>query len=162
MNGACTRLDWANDTMPQAISSRLQNGRVVSTAIKKDTVIIARDQYVVIAFLADNPGYWFMHCHVEEHLLDGMAVVIQEYSADQQWTPPSGINNHGSFQWSIDGYNSAIGKGSTCSDASPTSTIGKGSTCNCDASPCNSDASPTSNSYFLVILVSIFVASFYF
>ncbi len=137
-NGACTRLGWANGTMPQAISSRLQNGRVVSTAIKKDTVIVAHDQYVVIAFLADNPGYWFMHCHVEEHLLDGMAVVIQEYSADQQWTPPSGINNHGSFQWSVAGYNSTIGKGSTC----------------------NSDASPTSNSYFLVTLVSIFVASF--
>ncbi len=140
LNGACTRLDWANGTMPQAIFSRLQNGRVVRTAIKKDTVIVAHDQYVVIAFLADNPGYWFMHCHVEEHLLDGMAVIIQEYSADQQWTPPSGINNHGSFQWSVAGYNSTIGRGSTC----------------------NSDASPTSNSYILVTLVSILVASFYF
>lgn len=46
--------------------------------------------YVVIAFQADNPGYWFMHCHIEVHQLEWMAVTIQEYSEDQHPTPPKG------------------------------------------------------------------------
>ena len=58
----------------------------------------------MVAFQADNPGYWIMHCHIEEHLLNGMGVVLQEYSPGQQWVPPEGINLHGSFEWTIDEY----------------------------------------------------------
>ncbi len=69
---------------------------------------------MVIAFQADNPGFWIMHCHNEHHLLDGMAVVVQEYSSDQQWAPPPGINLHGSFRWTVDAYNQTLGSGQTC------------------------------------------------
>ena len=82
---------WTNKTGPDF---RLKN-----TAIRKDTVIVPAGGYVVIAFKADNPGYWFMHCHMEAHLLEGMAVIVQEYSDDQQWLPPYGINNIGDFLW---------------------------------------------------------------
>ncbi len=71
--------------------------------------------YVVISFQADNPGYWFMHCHVEEHLLDGMALLIQEYPDSQHWKPPAGINNHGSFQWTIEDFNKTILASKLCS-----------------------------------------------
>ena len=89
---------WANGTGPN-FSRYLTNGQLSNTAIRKDTVIVPAGGYVVIVFQADNPGYWFMHCHMEVHQLEGMAVIIQEYSDNQQWPPPFGINNIGDFLW---------------------------------------------------------------
>jgi FtsP/CotA-like multicopper oxidase with cupredoxin domain len=83
--------NWANGTGPDF--------RFNNTAIRKDTVIVPAGGYVVIAFQADNPGYWFMHCHMEAHLLEGMAVIVQEYPDDQQPQVPYGINNIGDFLW---------------------------------------------------------------
>jgi FtsP/CotA-like multicopper oxidase with cupredoxin domain len=39
---------------------------------RKDTVIVIPDQSVKIAILADNPGYWPMHCHNTYHAEAGM------------------------------------------------------------------------------------------
>ena len=45
---------------------------------RKDTVIIPPGGYVVIRFERNNPGWWFLHCHIEPHQLEGMAMVIDE------------------------------------------------------------------------------------
>ena len=45
---------------------------------RKDTVVIPPGGYVVIRFRRDNPGWWFLHCHIEPHQLEGMAMVIDE------------------------------------------------------------------------------------
>jgi FtsP/CotA-like multicopper oxidase with cupredoxin domain len=37
-----------------------------------DTVLVMPDERVRIAFVADNPGNWMMHCHVIEHQDTGM------------------------------------------------------------------------------------------
>jgi FtsP/CotA-like multicopper oxidase with cupredoxin domain len=37
-----------------------------------DTVLVAPKERVVIAFTADNPGDWMMHCHIIEHQETGM------------------------------------------------------------------------------------------
>ncbi|MCG8625792.1 MAG: multicopper oxidase domain-containing protein [Proteobacteria bacterium] len=87
---------WTNSTVPDFLPS---SGRINNTAIRKDTVIVPAGGYVVIAFQADNPGYWFMHCHMEAHLLEGMAIIVQEYPDDEQLKPPYGINNIGDFLW---------------------------------------------------------------
>ena len=97
-NTYCSSPNWANKTGPD-FSKYLTNGRLNNTAIRKDTVIVPAGGYVVIAFQADNPGYWFMHCHMEVHLLEGMAVIVQEYPDDQQRSPPYGINDIGDFYW---------------------------------------------------------------
>lgn len=39
---------------------------------RKDTVIVIPNQSVKIAILADNPGYWPMHCHNTYHAEAGM------------------------------------------------------------------------------------------
>ena len=39
---------------------------------RKDTVIVVPNQTVKIAILADNPGYWPMHCHNTYHAEAGM------------------------------------------------------------------------------------------
>lgn len=51
---------------------------VTSTTVRKDVIIVPAGGYVVVAFKVHNPGFWFLHCHIDHHLLDGMAIVLAE------------------------------------------------------------------------------------
>ncbi|XP_032667496.1 laccase-5-like isoform X2 [Odontomachus brunneus] len=42
----------------------------------KDTVIVPNTGYVILRFKADNPGWWFFHCHFSWHTMAGMNVVF--------------------------------------------------------------------------------------
>lgn len=44
----------------------------------KDTVHLPAGGWAVIQFKADNPGWWFFHCHMAIHAHDGMALVLVE------------------------------------------------------------------------------------
>ena len=59
--------------------------------------------YAIIQFLADNPGYWIMHCHVETHTLEGMATVINEANS-WQTPPPDGMRICGNFTWELSDF----------------------------------------------------------
>lgn len=45
-----------------------------------DTVDVPGDGHVVLRFKASNPGYWFIHCHINHHITSGMAgfIVVDE------------------------------------------------------------------------------------
>ena len=43
----------------------------------KDTVMVPDGGFTVIRFLADNPGYWLMHCHMSWHNHLGMGFVVK-------------------------------------------------------------------------------------
>ena len=38
----------------------------------RDTLLVDREETVEIAFVADNPGDWLLHCHMPEHSVAGM------------------------------------------------------------------------------------------
>ena len=61
---------WTNNIPPHFSSSR--------SYVKKDTVIVPYGGYAVIRFTVDNPGWWFLHCHIEIHQLEGMSAVVKE------------------------------------------------------------------------------------
>jgi FtsP/CotA-like multicopper oxidase with cupredoxin domain len=42
-----------------------------------DTVLLAPRETAEIAFVADNPGDWLIHCHVLEHQASGMTVCLR-------------------------------------------------------------------------------------
>ncbi|PIM97572.1 Multicopper oxidase [Handroanthus impetiginosus] len=42
----------------------------------RNTIIVPRNGWTAIRFKADNPGVWFMHCHLERHLTWGMETVF--------------------------------------------------------------------------------------
>jgi FtsP/CotA-like multicopper oxidase with cupredoxin domain len=42
-----------------------------------DTVLLAPDERAEIAFVADNPGHWMIHCHILEHAAGGMMAVLR-------------------------------------------------------------------------------------
>jgi FtsP/CotA-like multicopper oxidase with cupredoxin domain len=43
----------------------------------KDTVNVPAKSDLVVQWVADNPGRWFFHCHIEWHMATGMARVIE-------------------------------------------------------------------------------------
>ncbi|XP_071949994.1 uncharacterized protein [Antedon mediterranea] len=69
----------------------------LESAVVKDTVNIISGGYVIIRWKAENPGYWFFHCHVEYHSLAGMAMIIQVGEEDEIPNPPKGFPTCGSF-----------------------------------------------------------------
>jgi iron transport multicopper oxidase len=46
--------------------------------VKRDTVTANANSYLVLRFVADNPGIWFVHCHTDWHLVAGMAMLFLE------------------------------------------------------------------------------------
>ncbi|HMA13263.1 MAG TPA: multicopper oxidase domain-containing protein, partial [Kiloniellaceae bacterium] len=49
-----------------------RNGAAVEQEAWKDTVLLDRQERAKIAFVADNPGKWMIHCHMLEHQAAGM------------------------------------------------------------------------------------------
>ncbi len=49
-----------------------RNGKVVADAPWRDTELLRADERAKIAFVADNPGKWLVHCHMVEHMAAGM------------------------------------------------------------------------------------------
>ena len=44
--------------------------------LTKDTVLIGPAERYDLAFTADNPGVWMVHCHIEHHMANGMMTTI--------------------------------------------------------------------------------------
>lgn len=83
--GQTVRLHLVNDTAEYhpmhlhghvfdvlAVDGRLLHG----SPVHQDTVLVAPHQSVDVAFLADNPGIWMLHCHVLLHAAMGMSMTI--------------------------------------------------------------------------------------
>ncbi|KAK4451977.1 multicopper oxidase [Podospora aff. communis PSN243] len=58
------------------IGAQLDNGNFPPMA--RDTLMAERYQFLVIAFVADNPGVWALHCHNDFHAKTGMFKQIVE------------------------------------------------------------------------------------
>ena len=79
---------------------------VISRAPLKDTLLIPAGGYAVVYFKADNPGWWFLHCHIEVHQLEGMGVIINEKGF--KTLPPKKMNKCGNFPFTSDEFKAAI------------------------------------------------------
>ncbi|RYR62337.1 hypothetical protein Ahy_A04g019830 [Arachis hypogaea] len=59
--------------------------------VERNTVGVPSGGWVAIRFLADNPGVWFMHCHLEVHTSWGLRmawVVLDGKLTNQKLLPP--------------------------------------------------------------------------
>ena len=43
----------------------------------RDTILVTPGRRVVVAFDANNPGWWALHCHLLYHLEAGMFTTIK-------------------------------------------------------------------------------------
>ena len=92
----CT-VDATNETCERFITVTGKNAQTVKWTdgkrpdlnfddlVAKDTVIVPFGGYTVIRFIADNPGWWLLHCHIEIHQLEGMATVVREGRQGKQY-----------------------------------------------------------------------------
>lgn len=55
----------------------------------KDTVTIPDGGYTIIRFIANNPGYWLFHCHIEFHAEIGMALVLKVGDRSEMLSAPA-------------------------------------------------------------------------
>ncbi|KAI3760821.1 hypothetical protein L1987_51220 [Smallanthus sonchifolius] len=51
------------------------NSNLVDPPLQQ-TITVPRNGWTAIRFKADNPGVWFMHCHIERHLSWGMDIAF--------------------------------------------------------------------------------------
>ncbi|XP_049777856.1 uncharacterized protein LOC126175257 [Schistocerca cancellata] len=63
----------------------------------KDTVAVPAGGYVRLRLLADNPGFWLMHCHFVYHQLSGMELVLQVGELEEMAPPPPGFPTCGDY-----------------------------------------------------------------
>ena len=54
-----------------------RNGAAVPHSQWADTVLLAPRDTVELAFVADNPGDWMLHCHVTDHQTAGLMTVLR-------------------------------------------------------------------------------------
>jgi len=54
-----------------------RDGAAVPHAVWGDTVLVAPRETVEVAFVADNPGDWMLHCHVMDHQTAGLMTVLR-------------------------------------------------------------------------------------
>lgn len=52
--------------------------------MRRDTIQVNPNGFIVLRFKADNPGVWFFHCHVDWHLEQGLAITLIEAPEDIQ------------------------------------------------------------------------------
>lgn len=104
---ACTKPSWAEGRE----YDRGKTGRVRANAPLKDSIAVPSGGYVVVYFLSSNPGFWFLHCHVDMHQIAGMEVIIGE-AVDRITGPPPGMKQCGQFATTRGGHHCS---GTTCS-----------------------------------------------
>ena len=90
----CTTPTWTADP------ERMLRDDTITDAPYKDTVLVPAGGYAIVYFRSNNPGYWFLHCHIETHQLEGMAVVINE-APERHNAPPKDIVQCQPFTWSV-------------------------------------------------------------
>ncbi|KAG1849287.1 laccase [Suillus subalutaceus] len=57
--------------------------------VTRDTVSAGNlGNYATIRFITDNPGPWFLHCHINWHISEGLAIVFAEAPEDVAASQP--------------------------------------------------------------------------
>ena len=94
----CSNPEW---------NTSMQTFSINKKTVKKDTIIVPGGGYVVFHFRSNNPGFWFMHCHIISDLLEGMSVVINEVESRQS-PAPVGFPTCGGFHISQEQYYASV------------------------------------------------------
>ncbi|KAL3444054.1 Cupredoxin [Aspergillus insuetus] len=61
---------------------------------RRDTLVAPPQGYFVIRFLADNPGVWLFHCHIDWHMMQGLALSLIEAPLEIQQRMQPTPDNH--------------------------------------------------------------------
>ncbi|XP_069675528.1 uncharacterized protein [Periplaneta americana] len=65
--------------------------------VMKDTLAVPALGYAVIRFIANNPGFWYFHCHFMYHHAIGMGVILQVGDTKDHPKLPKGLPKCGNY-----------------------------------------------------------------
>ncbi|XP_063436411.1 uncharacterized protein LOC134717846 [Mytilus trossulus] len=71
----CNSAHWRNSSWKDY---RNIPGINLKDPVRKDSIVVPYGGYVIIRIEARNPGVWFMHCHIDQHMVEGMALMLNE------------------------------------------------------------------------------------
>ncbi|XP_021372474.1 L-ascorbate oxidase-like [Mizuhopecten yessoensis] len=91
----CDNASWSNDTW----GGDNIPGLNLEDPPLMDTVLVPRHGYTVVRMVANNPGFWFLHCHIEIHQITGMALILQVGDVDQMPSTPKNFPTCGNFNF---------------------------------------------------------------
>lgn len=80
----CNDLQWSNTSW---LRGRIPEMNTIDPSLR-DTVVLPAGAYVVIRFRANNPGWFYGHCHIMLHQLNGMAFGLRIGTNEQMPMPP--------------------------------------------------------------------------
>lgn len=60
----------------------------LKTPLSKDMLQVWQRSWAVVRFKATNPGMWYFHCHMEQHIPLGMQMVFNVLPSQQPPVPP--------------------------------------------------------------------------
>ncbi|KAI6661515.1 hypothetical protein LOD99_13388 [Oopsacas minuta] len=86
----CTRPSWSD--------SFISDISIDDHSPLKDTAIIPAGGYLVVRIISNNPGTWFLHCHILSHAIGGMAMILN-VASDHQNPPSEGFPKCGNFDF---------------------------------------------------------------
>ncbi|KAK3489749.1 Cupredoxin [Neurospora crassa] len=77
---------WSPSSSSSTSSFSTSNGSNHTAPMRRDTLVVEPNGNAVIRFQADNPGVWLFHCHIEWHMISGLAVTFIEAPSVLQQT----------------------------------------------------------------------------
>lgn len=82
----------------------------LNNPIRRDTHTADAQGYMVIAFQADNPGAWLMHCHIPFHISGGLGVQFVERPSEVKGLLGDvSVFNQGCASWATFGQTGPLG-----------------------------------------------------
>lgn len=78
MHGHQFQVVARSDTFEEPVHYDPDREELPEFPLVRDTVYVAGNGYVVLRIVANNPGVWFFHCHLDFHLEQGLAATLIE------------------------------------------------------------------------------------
>ncbi|XP_045202845.2 uncharacterized protein LOC123556306 [Mercenaria mercenaria] len=96
-------MDIVGETTSMEEIKQLDNeGRLARNLVDpvaKDTVTVPDGGYTIVRFQANNPGFWFFHCHIQFHLSIGMGLLVQVGEAENMPRVPHDFPRCGNWKF---------------------------------------------------------------
>ncbi|MCJ1290772.1 hypothetical protein MMC34_002314 [Xylographa carneopallida] len=68
----------ANASLAALLPPAVDYSATRKVPMRRDTVQVPEMGFVVLRFVADNPGVWLLHCHIEWHVAAGLSATMIE------------------------------------------------------------------------------------
>ncbi|CAC5359423.1 unnamed protein product [Mytilus coruscus] len=105
MNSSCNNSRWRNSSWNDYKNIP---GININDPVRKDTIVVPYGGYVIIRIEAKNPGVWFMHCHIDIHMVEGMALMLNESFEQSRLEIPNGLPTCHSYLTKMSGVVGSI------------------------------------------------------